>query len=86
MNKDNAEHQKTFKVNEYITLKLENDKTNVYINGKLLHQCRYLLFVNPQLNEAQINITSIDDIEELNLIHDYHFKIILSNYLKKNKQ
>ncbi|MHA1252056.1 MAG: leucine-rich repeat domain-containing protein [Candidatus Helarchaeota archaeon] len=65
MNKDNVEPQKTFKVNEYITLKLENDKTNICINGKLLHQCRYLLFVNPQLNKAQKNITSIDDIEDI---------------------
>ncbi len=36
---------KEFIVNNYITLKLENNKTNIYINGKLFRHCKYL-FLN----------------------------------------
>ncbi len=34
---------KEFKLNEYIKLKLENRKTNLYINGELFNQCKFLL-------------------------------------------
>ena len=31
---------KEFKVNDYITLKLEDDKTSIYVNGMLFQQCK----------------------------------------------
>ena len=32
-----------FKINKYITLKLENCKTNIYVEGELFNQCKFLL-------------------------------------------
>jgi len=51
-----------FKVNEYLSLRLEDDKTNIYVNGKLHSQCKYLL-INLTKNTAQDfeNIESIDE-------------------------
>lgn len=49
-----------FKVNEYITLKFEDRKTNIYVAGKLFRQCKYLLLEIP-INE----ITSINEIESI---------------------
>ena len=36
---------KEFKVNEYITLKLEGGKTNIYVKSQLFNQCKFL-FIN----------------------------------------
>ena len=33
----------TFKINEFITLKLENNSTNIYVKGVRFNQCKYLL-------------------------------------------
>jgi len=49
-----------FKVNEYITLKFENRKTNIYVAAKLFRQCKYLLIEIP-INE----MTSLDEIESI---------------------
>ncbi|MFX0137277.1 MAG: leucine-rich repeat domain-containing protein, partial [Candidatus Hodarchaeota archaeon] len=51
---------KEFKVNEYITLKLEDKKTNIYVNGKLFNQCKFLL-----LDIPIDKISSFDDIESI---------------------
>lgn len=32
-----------FSVNNYLELRLEDDKTNIYVNNELLFQCKYLL-------------------------------------------
>ena len=52
---------KEFKVNEYITLKLEQEKSNIYVGGELFLHCKHLLLLNPQENELQDEIVSIDD-------------------------
>ena len=49
-----------FSVNNYITLKLENGKTNIYVTGKLFKQCKYLLIKIPISD-----ITSFEDIESI---------------------
>ncbi|KKL78605.1 hypothetical protein LCGC14_2023170 [marine sediment metagenome] len=36
-----------FQVNELITLKLEKNKTNIYVNNKLFKQCKFLLLEIP---------------------------------------
>ena len=51
---------KEFIVNEYITLKLEGKKTNIYVNGELFRQCRFLL-INIPIEE----ISTFDDIESI---------------------
>ncbi len=49
-----------FRINEYITLKLEHNRTNIYINNILFRQCKYLL-----LNLAMDNIPEYDEIESI---------------------
>lgn len=54
-----------FKVNKFLTLKLENGKTNIYVNGKIFNQCKFLLLDIP-IDEVEefIKIESIDEAEE----------------------
>jgi Leucine-rich repeat (LRR) protein len=49
-----------FKVNEYITLKLVNNQTNIYINNQLFQQCKYLL-----LNIPVEEITTLEEIKSI---------------------
>ncbi|MHA1491825.1 MAG: hypothetical protein ACTSRI_19500 [Promethearchaeota archaeon] len=51
---------KEFKVNEFITLKLENGETNIHIDGQLFNQCKFLLLEIP-INE----IISLDEIKSI---------------------
>ena len=49
-----------FKVNEYITLKLEHGETNIYIDYKLFIQCKFLY-----LDIPIDKISSFDEIESI---------------------
>jgi len=49
-----------FKVNNYLKLRLENAKTNIYVRGRLFNQCKYLL-----LNVPTKNINDYDEIESI---------------------
>lgn len=51
---------KEFKVNEYITLRLKNGKTIIYVMGERFDQCKYLL-----LTIKVEEITSLDEIESI---------------------
>lgn len=55
-----------FKINDFLCLKLENSRTNIYINNKLFMQCKYLLLniSNLGLKSTKL-INSIDDAVEL---------------------
>ncbi len=57
---------KEFKVNEYITLKLEDGETNIYIKGDdyPFLQCKYLL-VRKTVNELKDFLEGIETIDEL---------------------
>ncbi len=57
---------KEAKLNQYISLKLENGKTNLYLNNKRFKQCNYLIlhFFVEQINELN-DIQSIDDMEKI---------------------
>jgi len=54
-----------FKVNEYLTLKLENDETIIYVKGKQFNQCKFLLLEIP-INEITLleDLKSIDEAAE----------------------
>ncbi|MHA1294930.1 MAG: hypothetical protein ACTSQJ_20030 [Promethearchaeota archaeon] len=54
-----------FKVNDYITLKLENEKSIIYVAGEKFNQCKFLFLINPQEKERQEEINSIDEASEL---------------------
>jgi hypothetical protein len=57
-----------FKINNYLTLKLEGDKTNIYVNGKLFMQCKYLLIHIPHSDIS--NYDHVESIDEA--IEDYN--------------
>ncbi len=52
-----------FKVNEFITLKLENDKTVIYVKGKQFQQCKYLL-MHKKVDELEVLLT-IDSVDDM---------------------
>jgi len=54
-----------FQVNQYLSLKLENDKTNIYVAGKLFRQCKYLLITIPVEKISSFDeLESIDEVAE----------------------
>ena len=54
-----------FKINKYLSLKLENGKTNIYVNDRIFKNCRFLLLDIP-VDEVEefYEIESIDEAEE----------------------
>lgn len=56
---------KEFQVNKYITLKLEDGKTNIYIDGELFEQCKFLLLNIPVSEISYFDeIDSVDEASE----------------------
>ena len=51
-----------FKVNDYITLKLENRQTNIYVNNRLFNVCKFLI-IDIQVEKIS-NFDEIDSIDE----------------------
>ncbi|MFX1366723.1 MAG: Rab family GTPase [Promethearchaeota archaeon] len=49
-----------FRVNKYLTLRLENNRTNIYVGRKLFNQCKYLL-----LNIARDRFEDYDELESI---------------------
>ena len=56
---------RSFRISDYLEVRLVNGKTAVYVGGRLFSYCRFLVLVNPHRNSAQKDIKSIDDLEEL---------------------
>ena len=52
-----------FKVNKFITLKLEKGETNIYVNGKLFNQCKYVL-TRKKVYELE-DLLEIESVDEL---------------------
>ena len=57
---------KEFKVNEYLTLKLINHYTDIFVNNELFIQCKFLMLNIPidKLNDFN-KLLSIDEVAEL---------------------
>ncbi len=56
---------KKFKINDFITLKLENDETIIYIKNEKFIQCKFLMMKIPIKEISTFDsITSIDEAEE----------------------
>ena len=66
-----------FKINEYITLKLERGKTFIYVNGKRFLQCIRLV-LNIQKTKVQMydEINSIDEAADLYAKHIFQNRLI----------
>jgi len=57
---------KEFKVNDFITLKLEGEETNIYVNGALFDQCKFLMLNIPvEETERFDDIESIDEAADM---------------------
>ncbi|UCC18418.1 MAG: hypothetical protein JSV62_09905 [Promethearchaeota archaeon] len=68
-----------FKINLYLSLRLEHDKTVIYVNTKPLNQCKYLLFDIPA-NKFE-NFDGINSIDEA--LEVYHQS--MNNHYMINK-
>ena len=56
---------KEFRVNNYLTLKLENNKTFIFVGGERFQQCKYLLIdISIEEVESFEEIKSIDEVSE----------------------
>lgn len=55
-----------FMVNKFITLRLEEGETNIYINDKLFNQCKFVI-VSKNVEEIEVlsYIMSVDDLLEI---------------------
>lgn len=51
-----------FSINDHLELRLENNKTNIYVNNELFIQCKYLL-LNISIEETD-NLKDINSIDE----------------------
>ena len=56
---------KEFIINKYISLKLEGDRTNVYVNGDIFSQCKGIFLTEPHLEIFSSQIKSIDDFVDI---------------------
>ena len=66
--------KKEFQINQFLTLKLENKTTNIYVIGKLFTQCKFLLLNIPTDKIYEFDkIESIDDAAE-RLDHELEYK------------
>lgn len=61
----NIKKKVEFKINDYLVLKLENNRTNIYVKGKLFNQCKFLLLNIPVDKVHEFDeIDSIDEAAE----------------------
>ncbi|MCP6727620.1 MAG: hypothetical protein KJI69_06435 [Patescibacteria group bacterium] len=51
-----------YQLNKYITMKLEGNRTNIYVNNSLFNQCKFL-FLNIPVKKIK-NYSEIDSIDE----------------------
>jgi hypothetical protein len=58
---------KEFKINQYLKLRLEGGRTNIYVNNRLFRQCVYLLL--------NIQIDKIEDYDEIESIDEAVVKL-----------
>lgn len=52
-----------FRINDLITLKLENGQTNIYLDNNLFRQCKFLFLEIPVEN-----ISSFDELDSINKV------------------
>ncbi|MFX1345412.1 MAG: hypothetical protein ACFFAI_09920 [Promethearchaeota archaeon] len=67
-----------FRINQFLTLRLERRKTHIYVNNKKFIQCKFLLIEIPIKEVVELNeLQSVDEFSErfgnpFN-IHSFHF-------------
>ena len=81
-----------FKVNEHLTLKLEGNETNIYVNYKKFIQCKYLLLNIPveKIEDFDIYVCQICGNVEIDTLPKIcpiceHEQIFFKKYVEKEK-
>ncbi|MBD3256596.1 MAG: hypothetical protein GF383_16000, partial [Candidatus Lokiarchaeota archaeon] len=65
MNKRMTATVREYQINDYITLKLEDNRTNIYVKDRMFRQCMYLLLNIPLRKVSEYDsINSIDEAAE----------------------
>jgi hypothetical protein len=59
-------HTQQFEINKFLKLKLEGDRTNIYVKGRIFQQCMYLM-----LNIPIDRIEDFDEIESIDEAAEY---------------
>ena len=59
-----------FKINKLITLKLEDNKTNIYVNSKLFRVCKAVI-----LNISGEEISQLIDIKDIDEVIDKYYEV-----------
>ena len=73
---------KEFKINEFIKLKFENGKTNIYVNDKLFNQCKYILIRKKTSEIKDLKFTQ--DANVLIIMHENHQTALLRRIKSAN--
>jgi len=66
-----------YSINKFLDLRLENDRTNIYVNNELFLQCKYLLL--------KIPISEIESFEEISSINEVIDKLDKTLEVSENK-
>jgi len=74
MENRNNKEKAHFQINKYLSVKLINNKTQIFVNNKPFRHCKYLFLVNPHNNPQEPSINSIDEAAEI-LNKDLHTKL-----------
>ncbi|MEE9377134.1 MAG: hypothetical protein V3V33_03770 [Candidatus Lokiarchaeia archaeon] len=69
-----------FTINAFLDLRLEDGRTNIYVNNKLFMHCKYIL-LNIPIDKIE-DFERIDSIDEIVEIIDGHFEISGENQVK----
>lgn len=72
--KEDLEVSKLYEINEFLTLKLENGKTNLYVKGRLFIQCKRLV-----LNITKQDIPTYDEIDSIDEAADHYKHTLWQN-------
>lgn len=56
-------HILEYPINEFLSLKLQGEYIEIFVDGEIFNQCRYLLIIDPLRDEQQEEIDSIDEAE-----------------------
>jgi len=57
---------KAFQINQFLTVKLENGETNVYVNDKLFTKCKFLLLNTPSMQRLTTsNNFTLDELSKI---------------------
>ena len=76
---------KEFIINDFITLKLENDETFIYVKKKRFIQCiRLTLTISEQDSDIMDDIDSIDEVSELKRLRTLN--VSENPFLKTNEK